>query len=134
MSTILYFYQPTIPEVRHRKPKGWPQSPNFPRKGAFDDICKKMQKAMLLNNHQLLYAYITKLLGDLESSLSFKWLTWNILNKAFIKFKAKLESEKKKINNETQTSSSTIMGMSIKVKASTGRWGNFKVIPLTPRI
>ena len=74
---------------------------------------------MLLNNNRLPYAYITKLLEDLESSPSFRWLTRNIVNKAFIKFKAKLESEKKKMNNQTQTSSGTIMGMSIEVEAST---------------
>ena len=55
---------------------------------------------MLLNNIRLLYVYITKFLNDLRNSPSFEWLTKNIVNKAFIKYKAQLEIEKAKKSSE----------------------------------
>ena len=51
---------------------------------------------MLDNNNHLPYEYITKLLNDLGKSPSFKWLTYNIVNKAFLQFKANLEEEKRR--------------------------------------
>ena len=55
-----------------------------------------MHKAMLDNNNRLPYAYMTKLLNDFRKSPSFEWLTRNIVNKAFLKFKANLEEEKRR--------------------------------------
>ena len=74
---------------------------------------------MLLNNNRLPYAYITKLLNDLRNSPSFEWLTRNIVNKAFIKYKSQLESEKTKKSSERQRPTGTIVGMNIEVEAST---------------
>ena len=51
---------------------------------------------MLDNNNRLPYAYITKILNDLGKQPSFKWLTRNIVNKAFLKYKSDLEEEKKR--------------------------------------
>ena len=83
------------------------------RKGALDDICRKMHKAMVDNNNRLPYAYISKLLVDLKKSPSFDWLTRNIVNKAFLKFKSKMiERETKNIVDKG------LIGMDINTKSS----------------
>ena len=81
------------------------------RKGALDDICIKMHTAMCSNNNRLPYGYVTKLLDDLKDAPSFQWLTRNIINKAFLSFKAKLEEQKK-----NQDQKEKIVGMDLDVE------------------
>ena len=81
------------------------------RKGALDDICVKMHKATVNNNGRLPYAYITRLLNDLKSSPGFNWLTRNIINKAFLKFKENVESKKQKGKGNDE--STNMIGMDV---------------------
>ena len=68
---------------------------------------------MVDNNNCLPYAYTSKLLVDLKKSPSFDWLTWNIVNKAFLKFKSEMiEREKKNVVDKG------LIGMDIKTKNS----------------
>ena len=51
-----------------------------------DDVCEGMYKEYLNKNRRLPYGHVTKLLN--ESKLTEEWLSRNIINKAFMNYKA----------------------------------------------
>jgi hypothetical protein len=64
------------------------------RKGALADITIGMAEAAAANGDKLPYGYETKLIHELKPSMN--WITWSIINKAFLKHKdvnAKKQSE-----------------------------------------
>ena len=54
------------------------------------DICISMNEAAKNNKNRLPYGYVTKLLKELKSDL--QWLTRNIINKAFLKYRMDLKN------------------------------------------
>ena len=89
------------------------------RKGALDNIRKKLHTAMLRNNNRLPYAHITKLLNNLGKTPNFNWLTRNnIANKAFLKFKANIEEEKKRHQKNDEMNKNKVVGMNVDVSTS----------------
>lgn len=89
------------------------------RKGALDNIRKKLHTAMLRNNNRLPYAHITKLLNNLGKTPNFNWLTRNnIANKAFLKFKANIEEEKKRKQKNDEMNKNEVVGMNVDVSTS----------------
>jgi len=77
------------------------------------DICEGMHEAALSNKNRLPYGHVTNLLVELKPKEN--WLTRNIINKAFIKYrcdKKKMELEQQKAQNVVPDSISGI-GMSL---------------------
>ena len=72
-----------------------------------------MYNAMLENNERIPYACISKLLVDLKKSPSFDWLTRNIINKAFLKFKSEMVEREKR-----NTVKKALIGMDIDTNSS----------------
>ena len=56
------------------------------RNALLSDICEGMYKEFVLNNHRLPYGHVTKLVNELKPKES--WISRNIINKAFIKYRA----------------------------------------------
>ena len=56
------------------------------RNALLSDICEGMYKEFVLNNHRLPYGHVTKLVDELKPKES--WISRNIINKAFIKYRA----------------------------------------------
>ena len=86
------------------------------RKALLHEICKGMYEAYVKNDNRLPWGYVGGILNELETS--HKWLTRNIINKAFMNFRKKSKSEPEKLEimpteiNLDQNSSSDIYTMS----------------------
>ena len=87
------------------------------RKALLHEVSKGMYEAYLQNNNRLPYGHVGGLLSEMKSS--HKWLTRNIINKAFMKFRKDLKNVSKKedekespvpeeINLEKSTTSSAL--------------------------
>ena len=61
-----------------------------------EELCKGMYKAYQSNGDRLPYRHLSKLLEEVKPDN--KWLTWNMLNKVFIKYKSKMAVEDVGIN------------------------------------
>ena len=86
------------------------------RKALLHEICKGMYEAYVKNDNRLPWGHVGGILDELKTS--HKWLTRNIINKAFINFMKKPKSEPEKFeimpteNNLDQNSSSDVHTMS----------------------
>ena len=56
------------------------------RNALLSDVCEGIYKEFVLNNHQLPYGHVTKLVHELKPKE--KWISRNAINKAFIKYRA----------------------------------------------
>ena len=86
------------------------------RKALLHEICKGMYEAYVKNENRLPWGHVGGILEELKTT--HKWLTRNIINKAFINFRKDLKSEPEKLEtvpkeiNLDQNSSSGVYTMS----------------------
>ena len=66
------------------------------RRAALDDICVEMHEASRCNGNKLPYGYVMKLLNELAPTSDLNWLTRNIINKAFLRYKKDHRSDPRK--------------------------------------
>ena len=82
------------------------------KRAARDEICKTMVAAAAANNGKLPHAYTTTILEESKDTI-LSWLTRDILNKSFMRHKAKEEGEPPK-NGTKMVQSQTVTKATLK--------------------
>ena len=78
------------------------------RAALLDDVCEGMYKEYINNNKRLPYDHVTNLLNELKPTE--EWLTWNIINKAFMKYKASMKQRLKEKTQQPSCLSGIVIG------------------------
>ena len=84
------------------------------RNALLTDICEGMYKEFVLNNHRLPYGHVTKLVDQLKPKET--WISRNIINKAFIKYRFEQKKTKEPCKVEGSTTGSNEFPDSIEIE------------------
>ena len=78
------------------------------RAALLDDVCEGMYKEYINNNNRLPYGHVTNLLNELKPTE--EWLTRNIINKSFMKYKAAVKQRLEEKTRQPSRLRGTVIG------------------------